>query len=84
VFGDGILASRNKAKDLNIAKKDLGQTPWEKIKVPWGEIALTKLQINPDDCPKYNPRFMEVIEVILPLRGPPIFQLEANLKFLEE
>jgi hypothetical protein len=84
VFGDGILASRNKAKALNIAKKDLGQAPWEKIKVPWREIALTKLQINPDDCPKCKSGFMEVTKVISPLRSPPVFQLKANLKFLQE
>jgi len=80
----GILASRNKAKELNIAKKDLGQTPWEKIKMTWKEIALTKLQINPDACPKCKSGLMEVIEVILPLRGPPIFRIKANLNFTTE
>jgi hypothetical protein len=78
------LGSRNKAKDLNIAKKDLGQAPWEKITLSWREIVLTKLAINPDACLKCKSGFMEATKVILHLRGPPIFQLEANLKFLQE
>ena len=47
----GIFASKNKAIDLNKAKLDLGQPLWEKTTFSWKEIALAKLNINPDACP---------------------------------
>ena len=80
----GILASRNKAKELNLAKLDLGQALWQKTKLSWKEIALTKLNINPDACPKCKTGLMEVIESILPLRGPPLLKLKANTNFLNQ
>jgi len=80
----GIFASKNKAIDLNKAKHDFGQPLWQKTKLSWKEIALTKLNINPDVCPKCKSGLMEVIGSILPLRGPPILKLKANTNFLNE
>lgn len=78
----GILASKNKAKELNIAKKDLGQSPWNKLNIDWKTIVLEKLKVDPDKCPRCKTGFMEVIEVIQPERGPPVFNMIANLKLL--
>jgi hypothetical protein len=39
----GILASKNKAIDLNKAKLDLGQPLWQKTTLSWKGIALAKL-----------------------------------------
>lgn len=78
----GILASKNKAKELNIAKKDLGQSPWEKLNPDWKTIVFKKLKVDPDKCPRCKTGFMEVIEVIQPERGPPVFNMIANLKLL--
>jgi hypothetical protein len=57
---------------------------WEKVTVSWKTIALEKLKINPDACPKCPHGTMEVIDSILPMRGPPLFALKANLNFLQE
>lgn len=78
----GILASKNKAKELNIAKKDLGQSPWKNLIIDWKTIVFEKLKVNPDKCPKCKTGFMEVIEVIQPGRGPPVFNMTANLTLL--
>ncbi|MFT4662409.1 MAG: hypothetical protein ACI8XB_002699 [Patiriisocius sp.] len=40
---NGILASKNKAIDLNKAKLDLSQALWQKTTLLWKEIALAKL-----------------------------------------
>ncbi len=80
----GILASKNKAKELNLAKTDLGLEKWEKVKVSWKTIALEKLKTNPDACPKCPKGILEVVDSILPTRGPPLFKLKANLNFLQE
>jgi hypothetical protein len=78
----GILASKNKAIDLNKAKLDLGQPLWQKTTISWKEIALAKLNINPDVCPKCKKGFMEVIDRFLPLRGPPLLKMKRNTHFL--
>ena len=79
----GILASKNKTKDLNIAKKDLGQAPWKKVKIDWKTIALEKLKIDVDKCSKCKVGIMEVVQVILPVRGPPIFACKSNKNYWE-
>ena len=78
----GILASKNKATDLNKAKLDLGQPLWEKTTLSWREVASAKLNINPDACPKCKIGFMEVIETCLPQRGPPLLKMKPNTQFL--
>lgn len=78
----GILASKNKAKELNIAKKDLSQLPWKKLNIDWKTIVLEKLKVDPDKCPKCQTGIMEIIEVIQPERGPPVFNMIANIKLL--
>ena len=69
----GILAARNKTIELNLAKNGLGQQPWKVMNFDWKEVALKKMGINPDQCPVCKSGIMEIIEVILPLRGPPLF-----------
>jgi hypothetical protein len=67
----GFLASRNKAIQLNIAKKDLHQLKWHKIKYTWAQIAAEKLNYKPLQCPVCNKETMMVIKIIEPERGPP-------------
>lgn len=77
----GILASKNKAKELNIAKKQLGQLPWEKLNIDWKEIALNKLKTDVTKCPVCSTGIMEMISVILPERGPPVFRITPSQHF---
>jgi hypothetical protein len=77
----GFLSSRNKAKELNMAKKQLGQPQWKKTKINWKTIAVQKLNINPEKCPKCKKGIMEIIQVVAPERGPPVFKITPNLKF---
>ena len=76
----GILASRNKAKELNIAKAYFKLEPWEIIKIDWVEMAITKLGIKPNTCSVCGGE-QEVVQIINPNRGPPIFALVPNLNF---
>lgn len=78
----GILAPKNKAKELNIAKKDLGQPPWEKLIIDWKTITLEKLNVDVTKCPQCKTGLMELIDVILPVRGPPVFKLSIHTNFL--
>jgi hypothetical protein len=71
----GILASRNKPVDLNQAKTDLNQEPWFKQTYSWDYIAINKLNIIPDQCPKCKEGVLEIIEIYEPDRGPPVHQL---------
>lgn len=77
----GILASRNKAKLLNLARKDLGQRPWIAKKITWQQIAKERLNINPEKCSRCKKNTMKVIAVILPMRGPPQTKLQPNEDF---
>ncbi len=67
----GFLASRNKPTELNIAKKDLDQPMWHKIKYSWAQIAAEKLNYNPLQCPFCKKETMMIIKIIDPERGPP-------------
>ena len=71
----GFLASRNKPVDLNIAKKDLKQPKWVKIKYCWTQIAREKLNFNPSQCPVCKKETMMIIKITEPERGPPVYQL---------
>ena len=71
----GFLASRNKPVDLNIARKNLKQPKWVKIKYDWAQIAREKLNINPSQCPVCKKETMIIIKIIEPRRGPPLYQL---------
>ena len=71
----GFLASRNKPVDLNIAKKDLNQPRWKKIKYSWAEIASEKLNYNPLQCPWCKKETLIIVQIIEPDRGPPVYQL---------
>lgn len=75
----GILASRNKAKELNVAKLHFGLEAWEGQTISWEEIAANKLGIIPGQCPQCHCGKMEIIEMILPQRGPPLFANALNL-----
>ena len=68
----GFLASRNKPIDLNIAKKELGEEEWRKIKLNWKEVAEEKLGFNPEQCLVCKEGVLMIIKVMNPERGPPI------------
>lgn len=70
----GILASRNKSQDLNLARTDLDLDPWFKQSYSWDYIAIHKLNIIPDQCPKCKEGILEIIEICEPDRGPPVQQ----------
>ena len=80
----GILASKNKAKELNMAKKDLGQLPWKKLKTDWKAVALERLKLDITRCPKCKAGLMEIIEIIIPKRGPPVFKMTPNFNLLKK
>ncbi len=67
----GFLASRNKPTELNIAKKQLNQPVWIKVKYNWAEIAHDKLGFNPLQCPFCKKETLMIIKIIDPERGPP-------------
>ena len=79
----GILASKNKAKELNIAKMDLGLSPWKRLSIDWKTIVLEKFKADVTKCPKCRTGIMELTEVIMPERGPPVFKMTSDLKFLQ-
>jgi hypothetical protein len=66
-----FLASKNKLKELNIAKKYLHQPEWRKIKYSWIQIAKEKLNYNPQLCPHCKSESLIIIKVIELERGPP-------------
>jgi len=68
----GFLASRNKALQLNIAKTELNQPKWVKVKYSWAQIAIEKLNYNPVQCPFCKKETLRVIKIIHPERGPPV------------
>ena len=74
----GILASRNKSVDLNQAKQELGQPEWTRTKYSWQYIAIHKLNIIVDQCPKCKEGIMEMIHIYEPERGPPSFKAALN------
>jgi hypothetical protein len=68
----GFLASKNKKRELNLAKKDLHLPEWRKTNYSWVQIAKEKLNYNPDQCPHCKSESLMIIKVIDPERGPPI------------
>ena len=77
----GILASKNKAIDLNKAKAYFGLKKWKKQEFKWENIAREKLNIIPNQCPKCKKLTLEVIEIIQPMRGPPCMIIRPNNDF---
>jgi hypothetical protein len=76
----GILASRNKRKELNRAKAYFGMELWEILKIDWVQIAETILGIKPNTCKACGGE-LEVIAVLNGQRGPPHKRMSANLNF---
>jgi hypothetical protein len=76
----GILASRNKRKELHLAKAYFGMELWEVLKIDWVEIAETKLGVKPNTCNACGGE-IEVIAVLNGQRGPPSQRMSANLNF---
>lgn len=66
----GILSSRNKTIQINLVRAHFNLKPWSKVAISWEEIAKEKWDITPDTCKKCGGK-MEVVAVILPMRGPP-------------
>ena len=77
----GILASRNKAIDLNKAKEYFGLEKWVKQKIDWLIIAQEKFNINPKYCSICKSKTMIITQVINPERGPPLSKLQPNYDF---
>lgn len=71
----GILASRNKLVELNIAKADLGQPEWRKTNYSWLQIAKERLNYDPQICPCCGKVARVIVRVMEPDRGPPISRL---------
>lgn len=77
----GILASRNKTVELNIAKDYFGLEKWVKQKTSWEDIAREKLNINPNYCNTCKKDTLLITELIKPQRGPPYKDLKPNNEF---
>ncbi len=80
----GILASKNKSKELNIAKAYFDCELWEKQKFTWQEIAQLQLDLNPDQCSKCKNLTIEILGTMLPERGPPILATKPNQNFTHQ
>lgn len=76
----GILASKNKAVQLNKAKEYFGLARWKKQAIKWEDLAMQKLNIIPNQCPKCKQLTLSIREVIQPLRGPPS-AIKPNCEF---
>jgi hypothetical protein len=76
----GILASRNKRKELNLAKAYFGMELWEVLKIDGVEIAETKLGVKPNTCKAFGGE-LEVIAVLHGQHGPPSQRMSANLNY---
>lgn len=76
----GMLASKNKATDLNKAKQYFGLEKWTKQVYKWEDLAREKLNVIPNQCPKCKKLTLEIREVIQPMRGPPS-KLKPNCEF---
>jgi len=68
----GILASRNKAVDLNKAKEFFGLEKWVKQKISWQTIAKEKLNINPLQCKHCGKPSLVLFRSIKADRAPPV------------
>jgi len=77
----GMLASRNKSIDLNVAKEYFGLERWKKEKISWEAIAEEKLNIHPNQCAVCKNNTMRAVEAIAPLRGPPNKNIKPNYAF---
>jgi hypothetical protein len=65
----GILASRHKRKEPNLAKAYFGMELWEVLKIDWVQIAETILGVKPNTCKACGGE-LEVIVVLNGQRGP--------------
>jgi hypothetical protein len=74
----GMLASRNKSIDLNLAKDYFGLDRWRKQKITWQAIADEKLNIKPNQCAVCQSNSMITIQLIEPTRGPPLPKLKPK------
>lgn len=74
----GFLAGRNKPKELNLAKADLGQQAWQKMDLSWQQVAEEKLGIIPNTCPHCKTQTMVCIATQDPKRGPPGAHINKN------
>jgi hypothetical protein len=67
----GFLASKNKTKDLNLAKTALNQPHWEKQIISWQDISVQKMDYNPLKCPDCKTLGLVVVLSMMPMRAPP-------------
>ena len=75
----GILSSRNKSTELNIARKYFSMEPWIKTQqTDWKEVATKRMGFIPDQCPVCKEGIMIVVEIIPVHRGPPNIKYYQN------
>jgi len=77
----GMLSSRSKSIDLNIAKEYFKLERWVKQKINWKDIAQEKLNIRLDFCSLCKKDTMILIETMERKRGPPIMKIKPNYDF---
>lgn len=68
----GFLAGRNKPTELNLAKAELSQQPWEKLKISWQQISEEKLGIKTSICPSCKTPTMVCVATQMAPRAPPM------------
>jgi hypothetical protein len=70
----GILSFRNKTTKLNLARNYFGLTQWQKLEIKdWKLVVLHRLNFDPDLCPFCKTGRMIAVEILGPLRGPPLY-----------
>jgi len=78
----GMLSSRNKAVILNQAREYFSMERWEKPEaINWKIIVQQRMNFIADQCPRCKVGVMELVEIILPKRGPPMAAIKPNTSF---
>ncbi len=78
----GMLSSRNKARILNQARDCFSMERWEKPEaINWKVVVQERMNFVADQCPKCKEGVMEIVEIILPKRGPPMVKFKPNTSF---
>ena len=72
-----MLKAKENKIDLNTARRFHGLEKWQKVDISWETIAEKKLGFLPNTC-KVCKRNLEVLEVALPQRGPPVVRFNQQ------
>jgi hypothetical protein len=78
----GMLASKNKAIQLNLARECFNMEHWQKPEeINWKMIISVRMNFIPDQCPVCKEGVMKIVEIIDPTRGPPDQHIKTNKSF---